>query len=269
LRDRTSRSTNDRRRGTQSIERAVGLLKELAARGNFGWRLSDLATRCDLDVGTAHRVLGCLVRERLAQQRKGDRHYLPGPLLYELSLALPAFAAFQAACRPPLARVAGQTGGVAFLYVRSGTEFVCAARVGETPIKALSIEVGTRRPLITSAGGVAILVALPDDEARKIIAHNLEHVAQFGNLRLKSLQSMIRRSQGQGFGINQSEVVPGINAFGVAVRDARGAPFASVTVAGAAENFPLSRVPEVVSVLEKESRRIAFEATRLLPDPSG
>ena len=29
--------------GTQSIERALRILRELAARGEFGWRLSDLA----------------------------------------------------------------------------------------------------------------------------------------------------------------------------------------------------------------------------------
>jgi len=43
------------RSGTQSLERGALLLKELAARGTLGWRLSDLAKRCELDKGTAHR----------------------------------------------------------------------------------------------------------------------------------------------------------------------------------------------------------------------
>jgi DNA-binding IclR family transcriptional regulator len=60
-------------RGTQSIERAVALLKELSARGTFGWRLSDLAAHCNLDKGTAHRILNCLQRERLVQQRGPGR----------------------------------------------------------------------------------------------------------------------------------------------------------------------------------------------------
>src|ERR1700694_3067020 len=122
-------------RGTQSVERAVLLLKELSARGTFGWRLSDLAAQCSLDKGTAHRILSCLQRERLVQQRESDRHYLPGPLLFELSLTLPPLPEFQAACQAPLGRVARRTGGVAFLYLRSGSDFVCAARVGATSIK--------------------------------------------------------------------------------------------------------------------------------------
>jgi DNA-binding IclR family transcriptional regulator len=244
-------------RGTQSIERAVALLKELSARGTFGWRLSDLAAHCNLDKGTAHRILNCLQRERLVQQRERDRHYLPGPLLFELSLTLPPLAEFQAACQAPLSRVARRTGGVAFLYLRSGADFVCAARIGATSIKGLSIQVGTRRPLVSSAGGVAILVALPDEESRSIISENMKRIARFGELRTKSIEKMIRRSQSHGFGVNLGDVVPGINSFGVAVKDSKGAPFASVTVSGASADFPASGIQKVVAVLEEDGSQIA------------
>jgi DNA-binding IclR family transcriptional regulator len=244
-------------RGTQSIERAVALLKELSARGTFGWRLSDLAAHCNLDKGTAHRILNCLQRERLVQQRERDRHYLPGPLLFELSLTLPPLAEFQAACQAPLSRVARRTGGVAFLYLRSGADFVCAARIGATSIKGLSIQVGTRRPLVSSAGGVAILVALPDEESRSIISENMKRIARFGELRTKSIEKMIRRSQSHGFGVNLGDVVPGINSFGVAVKDSKGAPFASLTVSGASADFPASGIQKVVAVLEEEGSQIA------------
>jgi len=244
-------------RGTQSIERAVALLKELSARGTFGWRLSDLAAHCNLDKGTAHRILSCLQRERLVQQRERDRHYLPGPLLFELSLTLPPLAEFQAACQAPLSRVARRTGGVAFLYLRSGADFVCAARIGATSIKGLSIQVGTRRPLVSSAGGVAILVALPDEESRSIISENMKRIARFGDLRTKSIERMIRRSQSHGFGVNLGDVVPGINSFGVAVKDSKGAPFASLTVSGASADFPASGIQKVVAVLEEEGSQIA------------
>jgi DNA-binding IclR family transcriptional regulator len=243
-------------RGTQSIERAVALLKELSARGTFGWRLSDLAAHCNLDKGTAHRILNCLQRERLVQRRESDRHYLPGPLLFELSLTLPPLAEFQAACQAPLGRVARRTRGVAFLYLRSGGDFVCAARVGNTPLKGLSIQVGTRRPLVSASGGVAILVALPEDESRKIIAENMKRIARFGELRAKSIEKMIRRSREHGFGINLGDVVPGINSFGLAIQDAKGAPFASLTVSGASDDFPPSEIPKVMAVLEEETIEI-------------
>src|SRR3954466_3395768 len=85
------------RHGTQSIERAVHVLTEVTGRSRFGWRPTDLAARCGLDRGTTHRILACLVRERLVQQREVDGHYVPGPLLFELGLALSAHDALRQA----------------------------------------------------------------------------------------------------------------------------------------------------------------------------
>jgi len=181
----------------------------------------------------------------------------PGPLLFELSLTLPPLAQFQAACEAPLGRAARRTRGVAFLYLRSGADFVCAARVGATSLKGLSIHIGTRRPLVTSSGGVAILVALPHEESCRIIAENMKRVARFGELRIKSIERMIHRSREHGYGINLGDVVPGINSFSIAICDPQGAPFASLCVSGAAEDFPAREIPKVMAVLESEKAQIA------------
>ena len=255
---------NAQRHGTQTVERAALVLKELASRGSFGWRLSDLATSCELDRGTAHRILACLIRERLARQRESDRRYVPGPLLFELGLSLPAMGAFVAACAAPLARAATRLDGVSLLYLRSGADFVCGARAGSMTMKALTIDVGTRRPLIVSAGGLAILAALPKEEARAVVEDNLRRVARFGEARVRSLKRVIKNSQSRGYGVSQDEIVPGVSAFGVPVRDARGAPFASISVVGPSEILPESRTPDVIETLEREARAIAREAARLL-----
>ena len=252
------------RSGTQSLERGAQLLKELAARGTVGWRLSDLARRCELDKGTAHRIMAFFVRERLARQREGDRRYVPGPLLFELSLALPGYAGFQAACVPHLARAASRAGGFAFLCLRSGGDFVCAANAGDASIKALSHEVGLRRPLVVSAGGVAIVLALPPEEARAVVAENMKRVQKSGEVRVKAVERMLRRSESHGYGVHLSDVVPRVNTYGVAIRDARGAPFASISIAGASEDFPHARAPELLAVLAEAASAIARDAGALL-----
>ena len=251
------------RPGTQSLERGAQLLKELAARGTVGWRLSDLAKRCELDKGTAHRIMAFLVRERLARQREGDRRYVPGPLLFELSLALPAYAGFQAACTPHLARAARRAGGFAFLCLRSGGDFVCAANAGDASIKALSHEVGLRRPLVVSAGGVAIVLALPPEEARAVIAENMRRVQKSGEVRVNAVERMLRRSESHGYGVHLGDIVPHVNTYGVPIRDARGAPFASISIARAAEHFPQTRAPELLAVLDEAANSISRDAGAL------
>jgi DNA-binding IclR family transcriptional regulator len=244
------------RSGTQSIERAATLMRELSARARTGWRLSDLAERCALDRGTARRMLACLVRERMAVQRSADRHYLPGPALYELGLSVTPLAALQELARPALARLAAQTRCVAFLYLRSGSEFVCAARVGSATIKGLSVEVGTRRPLCVSAGGIAILVAMPKRERRLALAENLRRLRQTGDPRLKSVGRMMKRSEQRGVGLNIGEFVPNITAIGVALRDASGMPYASLTLSGPSEVLARNRIDDAIAAMESEAQAI-------------
>jgi len=243
-------------RGTQSIARAMNLVRAVSTRPQLGWRLTDLAAHCGLDKGTAHRLLAGLASERLVQQRPEDRHYVPGPLLFELGLAVPHWTAFQSACTAALTRLARKTGAVVFLYLLSGEEFVCAVRVGSTALKGLSIDVGTRRPLAVSAIGAAMLLALPPARQAAVLKANLKQTASFGAARLEGVRNMLRRSQRHGYGINLADVVPGIHAFGVPLFDGAGRVFAAIGLAGAAQNFPRSRFGEVEEMLRAEARKI-------------
>ncbi len=253
-------------RGTQSIERALLVLRELSARARPGWRLTDIAERCGLDRGTASRILACLVRERFAIKRRSDRHYLPGPALYELGHALPEMVAFEALCRPALARLAARTRCVAFLYLRSDKDFVCVAREGEDSIKGLSIEVGTRRALCLSAGGVAMLVALPAEIRAMVMAENLRRIRKARDRRLPAIERMIRRSEGRGAGVNLGDVVPRITALAVPIRGPGGVPFASLTVSGPFELLPRDRVEETLVAIEREVLAIEAKLRPALTD---
>jgi DNA-binding IclR family transcriptional regulator len=233
------------RSGTQTIERAVALLREISARGDFGWQLSDLAARCKLGKSTTHRMLSCLVKERLVRQRASDRHYMPGPMLFELGLSVPGFSDLQHKARGPLATLARTSGGVSFLFFRSGDDFVCAGRGGTTDLKVFSGFLGSRRPLITSAGGFAILLALPPAEAQAIIRRNLRSLPGANQARLKTMQAILTRARAEGLAINVGEILPGINSFGLPVFDAEGQPFASIALAASQQVLPVSRLPDI------------------------
>jgi DNA-binding IclR family transcriptional regulator len=248
-------------RGTQTLARAVVLMKAVATRPQQGWRLTDLAAHCGFDKGSAHRLLAGLAHERLVVQRRGDRHYLPGPLLFELGLGVAPLAGFQARCAPGLARLARATRGIAFLYLKSGHEFVCAARVGNTTLKGMSVEVGTRRPLVVSAAGVAILLALPAALQQPLLQANLRQIESFGAARVAAVRKMLRRSRRHGFGVNLGDVVPGINAFGVPLFDADGEVFASLSVVGPDHAMPRARMAEFEAMLRDEARRIGHAGT--------
>ena len=166
-----------------AVHNEQGLRNRIVAQKVHGWGFSDLVQYSGMRKGTVHRLLACLVRERLVSQRKADRHYLPGPLMFELGLALPNYGEFVTASQLTLKRLTRKTGMVAYLFLRSGAEFVCAGREGTSNLKGLSIEIGTRRPLLSAAGGIAMLIAIRGEDGAAVLESNVQAIKRFGRCR--------------------------------------------------------------------------------------
>lgn len=233
----------------------------IAARPGFGWRLSDLAAACQQDKATIHRMLTCMVKERLVEQRADDRHYLPGPLMYELGFALPERMQFQHRAEEKVRAFARRMGGIALLLLRSGNEYVCTVRAGTLHLPSLMVYPGTRRPLFTSVGGVAIMQTLPADEVRQVLLDNVaQEIGRRGTMRLEALQKMRERSDLHGFGVNLGDVVSGLNAFAVPVPGARGDAFAALCLIGTAELYGEEQLTFLHGELLNAAAALAEEA---------
>ena len=244
---------NGGRSGTQALERGMLILREIANRGHLGWQLSELSARCGLSKSTTHRLLTCLVRERMVRQLPGGHLYLPGPMLFELGLAaLPERGELQYVARNRLAALARQTSAVALLFFRSGDDFVCAVRVGTARLeaKALAILPGTRRPLITAAGGVAILMAMPRVEALLTIERNFKNLGDYNETEIAGLHRMCERSFAQGLAVNAGDILPRVNAIGMPLRDSSGVALGSIDLAGPARRLPLDRSEDFAGMLK-------------------
>lgn len=245
------------RSGTQSLGRGIKLMRMIAARPQFGWRLSDLAAACGQDKATVHRMLACMVEERLVEQRASDRHYLPGPLMFELGFALPDRGQFQRQAEALVQGFARRMAGIALLMLRSGNEYVCTVRAGALPLAGLMVYPGTRRPLFTSAGGIAILQTRPADEVRAVLLDNVaQEIARAGTGRLEALQKMRERSGRHGFGVNLGDVAPGVHAFAVPVLNAAGEAFAALCLMGTAELYGEERLAELHAALRERAAEI-------------
>jgi DNA-binding IclR family transcriptional regulator len=220
--------------GTRSVQRTLALLKELSSRGEFGWRLSDLARQVGLDRATCHRMLACLIKEGFAQRHDNDLKYYPGQLIFEMGLALPPYEALRERVEPRLAEICRATGCIASFSLRSGNDVVCVfqQRCG-IELSAMMIRVGTRRPMFAAVGGLCILQRLPEAEAARIVEENTQReLTMRGPHRLAALARMRRRSEAAGYGYTIGDLAPGVRALAVPVHDANGEPFAALTLTG-------------------------------------
>ena len=242
--------------GTQSVERVVGMLRVVASRGRSGMRLSDIAAATGLPASTCHRLLQRLALEGLLERHAVTRKYLLGPLLHELGLlARPRFPLSER-CEHTLAALAEQTQDTVYLSERRGLEAVCSARaLGDYPIKALTLDVGIRRPLGVGAGGLAILCGLPPAEADEIIEANAQRYAKLSRLDAASVRAAVDQGRQNGYAFLDSAVYPGTAAVGVAFPGQ--APQAAISVAAVSTRLDAPRRAWVASHLATQMAALA------------
>lgn len=248
--------------GTQSIERVVHLLRVVASRGRSGMRLGDVTAATGLPSSTCFRMLQRLEQEGMVERHPLTRKYALGPLLYELGLlARPRFHLAQR-CEDTLASLAERTQDTVYLSERRGLEAVCSARaLGEFPIKALTLDVGIRRPLGVGAGGLAILCALPAAEADEIIEALADRYPKMSTLSANLVRAAVAEGRERGFAYLDSAVFPGTAAVGVAIPAL--APTAAISVAAIASRLDEARRLQVAAELQVHVQLLS----RLLGDP--
>ena len=239
--------------GTQTIQRASLLVRLIASRSRTGMRLADVVQHAKLERPTVHRILKCLVEEGFLMQDTDSHLYFLGPLIFELGLASSPQFNLSDICRPSLQRIADKTGDTVFLSVRSGHDSVCIDRKeGAFPIKALTLEIGARRPLGVGAGGLALLLRLPDDAVEDIVRANAKRLAAHHKLTVPLLLKTMKRSQQLGYALNDSHIVAGATTLGLPIVNRYGHPFAAITMAAISSRMSPQRQGELVAILRAE-----------------
>ena len=241
--------------GTQAISRAAAVLRVLGKAGGEGATLAEVARDCSLARSTAHRILRCLIEERLACAPEQDKRYRLGELVYELSLA-PSASVFEVAhWRPVLTAISRRTGATAYLMRRSGVEAVCLAMAdSQALMRFVPVEVGQRRLLGVGAGATALLAALDKEHCEQIIELIAPGLRPYARLNPNSVRSAVRLARKTGFAVSQGTVVTDGFGMGTAVPSASGAPHLALSIAAHASVVTESIIEDWKRVLAQEMR---------------
>ncbi|GIK83159.1 MAG: IclR family transcriptional regulator [Burkholderiales bacterium] len=241
--------------GTQGVRRVADLLRAIASRGADGARLVDLAIQCQLERPTAHRMLKALVAEGMVARDPVTRRYRLGQLMFELGLAADHPFRVRELCEPSLLRLADRTGDTVFLTLRSGLDTVCIDRKeGAFPIRTLTLDVGTRRPLGIGAGGLALLLPLGDAEIGELLAANAWRLGAYNGMRTGEVLRMVERSRKLGYALNDRQATPGAMSIGLAMRNRYGAPYLAISLGAITTRMQAARQRELFAMLGSEAR---------------
>ncbi|AHG65534.1 IclR family transcriptional regulator [Advenella mimigardefordensis] len=246
--------------GSQTVSRAMQILRLVACGQEHGVRLTDIVNISGLNRPTARRILKTLLQEQAVEQDPLTRRYLIGSELTLLGLARRRRFPLLSAAPTCLNYLAQSIGDTAFLSIRHRLDSICIARqTGHHPIQVLSIDVGARRPLGAGVSGVAILSCLSQEELQPIVTANAKRLAQ-GALTPEQLVQRVQIARDLGYAYVQNGVMSGTSAVAVPVVDAAGHPRAALTITAMSNRLEPSRLSYVVEQMNGQAEQLSRHA---------
>ncbi len=239
-------------RGAQSIDRAMQLLRLMAARHAEGIGLAELVEATGLDRTTAWRIAQSLVRSGMAARDDATGVYRLGIEAMALGLATMQRAPLLERSLPVMKALARRSGEPVFLVVRSGDYSQCLhLEAGPRPIRSFAETVGSMRLLGLGIPSFAFLARMSPAE---VDAHCARHEAEYlaERLTVAKLQRWVTQARELGYAQISAQGVGGIG-----MRFALGScGEAALGIVAPASRAPRSRGPMLAGLMREELRRL-------------
>lgn len=252
-------------RGTsQTANRALVLLKLVAAAPGDGLRLADIASEAGFDRATAHRLLASLMQHAFIEQDPDSKRYRLGLEFFTLAAAASNRFDVTEVARAALRRLSERTGDTSFFCLRSGSDLVCIdVETGTHPIKTLPLDVGSKRPIGLGSVGLAALATLPESESELTLQRSGEKLAHHSGMSLKAYKAELARARSAGYAILPEDDHQLMLGVAVALINRRGRPQGTLSVTGLAELSTPARLAEIAKHLTAEARSVEDSMWRL------
>lgn len=243
--------------GTQLLDRAVSVLKQLGEAGERGAKMSAIAGALELKTSTAHRIITALERHGLIEREHATKRYRLGLALFALGAAAADGTGLRKLCRPALLRLAAETGDTVFLMARSGLNTVCVDRQeGAYMLDSLTGHVGGQIPLGVGPASQAILAFLGEEEANAVIDANAPLYLKYNGLTAADVRARLPVVREQRFALDDGQLVAGISAFAVPILPPKRDAVASIAINMTSARLNPDRLRELIARLRHEIEAI-------------
>ncbi|RQS07298.1 IclR family transcriptional regulator [Burkholderia sp. Bp8998] len=184
----------------RSTERVAQILGAVAIGQDQGRRLSEIAEELALPPATVHRLLVTLVAQGLVEQPPGERRYYIGQEVFLLALSRRNRFPIRTIAAPHLDALRTRFGETVFLTARNALDSICIdRRTGENLSKILYVDIGNRRPLGVSVGGIPLMQTMARVEVDALLIRNAKRFAAFGTTTTE-IRARVTHCRRHGFG---------------------------------------------------------------------
>jgi DNA-binding IclR family transcriptional regulator len=226
--------------GAHTAQRVLRILKLVSAHNVDGITAQQIVAEAGEERSAVQRALNSLLEEGLVQRGPDQRRFHLGLEAVHLGRATIRHSPLVAKYQFALQNIARVTGDTVFLSVRLGDFILCVYRdEGSSAVRAPRTRAGDLRVMGTTAGGLALLATLPDDEVRALFER---HSAAFEQARidLATLRRHVTRARRDGYALLSDNVSEGVTSLGI-VLGGKPEPFASAAIAAAKARMSTER----------------------------
>ena len=234
---------------SQTVSRAIGILRAIARQSFNGLRLSDISAITGLPNGTTHRLLKSLIAEGMVRQDSESGRYGLGVLNYELGLATFDRPYIQR-LHPKIQRLANLTDDTVCVFARSGIEVVCLDRAeSRKPRRRALMNVGSRVPLCIGAAGLSLIAQLRDTEINIILTACARDIERHPTLTPTTIRNEIRQVRRKGYCLVSDHIVVGVSTISIVLSFDETRPPLAITVSSFTEHLPETRAKELYALM--------------------
>jgi DNA-binding IclR family transcriptional regulator len=244
--------------GSQSVDRALRVLALVGRRAERGVQLSDIVEESGLNKPTARRLLLALMRAGLVEQEVRTRRYYLGEQAYVLGTLASRRHGLVELSMESLRNLSEITMDTSFVSVKRGNYAVCLHREeGTYPVRTHALQAGDQHPLGIGAGSLAMLAALDDAEAERVLSANRKALdTQYAYYPVEQIREDVARARRQGYALNPGRIVAGSWGLGVAIMFPDGRIAGALSIAAIDSRMGAERQPELVRHLKTEVARV-------------
>ncbi|CUJ85251.1 Acetate operon repressor [Ruegeria denitrificans] len=250
----------------QSLDRALVVLTAVARMERAA--LSDLAREVDVPTATTHRILATLQKHGFAAFDDERQEWMIGIEAYRTGASFLRRNSVIEIGRPILRRLMQDSGETANLAVPDGAEVVFVGQVeAQNPIRAF-FPPGARTPMYASGTGKAILAAMSESAASKVLAAEAVRFTSHTLLPGEGLREDLANTRSRGWSHDHEERYEGMSCIGAAIYNDRGEPCAGISVSGPSVRFIADRAMELGALVRDAAEEITQLSGGRLPKPS-
>lgn len=225
--------------GTASFSKFMTVLQTIA--DNPGkLDITRLVKSVPFPRATVYRIINALIAEGLVSQNKENGTYLLGHRLILFASKSWEISDLRTTARPFIETLRNATNETVHLAVPSGNGMAYIDKLESPNAVRMTTRIGARVEFHSTSVGKAYLSALPEENARDIIAGlGLRAHTPHTITDPKAFAAEIRKTRARGYSYDHEENEPDIRCFGSPVFDRSGDPVAGVSI-----SIPLYRYDE-------------------------